>query len=200
MHPHQSRQATRHSDRLGLSPLRRRIAGASRRASGGGPKEGAGTGLDDGINDDEARHHPVGGPVAVPAREGLRPGVAGRDVEEGREGLVEHVQPVRAPEDRHRDHGRCPRARPSAREKGTGTDCGCEGGPCTEHGAECSLLHESDSRMHKITITKKNYTTTGSKRNELATTFRILRVSMYPCSHRTDSEEEEIHEENVEDR
>ena len=71
----------------------------------------AGGDLDDGVDEDEAGDGPVGAAVVVEPRQRVGPRVAGRRVEDGREGLVEHVQPVRRPELRHRHHRRCPTSR-----------------------------------------------------------------------------------------
>ena len=61
---------------------------------------------DHSVGEDVACHKPVDGPVLVEARQCLWPGVAGGDVEEGDEGLVEHLEVVwrYAAEERHRDN------------------------------------------------------------------------------------------------
>ena len=78
----------------------------------------AGGDLDDGVDEDEAGDGPVGAAVVVEPRQRVGPRVAGRRVEDGREGLVEHVQPVRRPELRHRHHRRCSRGDGCVRDAG----------------------------------------------------------------------------------
>ena len=64
---------------------------------------------DDGVEGREERDGPVAGPVRVPARQRVGPGLARRHEEEGVEGHVEHVEVVgrHVPEAAHPDDRTC---------------------------------------------------------------------------------------------